>query len=102
MRELRLYIQLMGLSLVNVTDKLHDMSHDLLKLSIQKVGVGLSRQTIAEIPFISETTLRKPQPSCRWSAKPVFSESKPRNINTYIHTYIHYLFRQVSKGKLKS
>ena len=38
MRELRLYIQLMGLSLVNETDKLHDMNHDLSKLSIQKVG----------------------------------------------------------------
>ena len=29
-----------------------------------------------------KTTLRKPQPSCRWSAKPIFSESKPRNIHT--------------------
>ena len=33
----------------------------------------------------SESTLRKPQPSCQWSVKPIFSESKPRNIHTYIH-----------------
>ena len=47
-------------------------------MSIQKVGVGLSRQMST-----LKTTLRKPQPSCRWSAKSIFSESKPRNIHTY-------------------
>ena len=49
-----------------------------------------------------KTTLRKPQPSCRWSAKPIFSESKPRNIHTYIHDLMHkwrtkvYLYGETS------
>ena len=49
----------------------------------------------------SESTLRKPQPSCQWSTKPIFSESKPRNIHTYIHM-LPYTGKRVSlvRGQL--